>query len=145
MLRRSTVEQIRGFDESYFLYYEETDLCLRARRAGITTWYVPASHVMHIAGQSTKVTERDAKPKRLPSYLFESRRRYFMVTQGLVYAILVDIVAVFANVLGKIKRAVTGKSHEDTPNFITDLAGHSILLKKNRDVPSFSSALPPEK
>ena len=76
MMRRTAIDSIGGFDENYFLYFEETDFCLRAKRAGFTTWYVPQSRVVHIAGQSTKLMERETLPRRLPAYWFESRRRY---------------------------------------------------------------------
>ena len=46
-----------------------------AQRAGWECWYVPQSRVMHIRGQSTGVTALDQKPRRLPKYWFESRRR----------------------------------------------------------------------
>ena len=71
MIRRTVVDSIGGFDENYFLYFEETDFCFRAKGAGFSTWYVPESRVMHIAGQSTKLTERNAAPIRLPAYWFE--------------------------------------------------------------------------
>lgn len=141
MLRRSAVEQLRGFDEGYFLYYEETDLCLRAKRAGWSTWYVPASRVMHIAGQSTKVTEREARPKRLPSYLFESRRRYFVKNYGLAYFMIVDLVAILAAIAGAIKRSVMGNSEDGVPCFISDMVMNSVIFSANRRVGSFCSRL----
>src|ERR1700686_346218 len=70
MIRPSVFSAIGGLDENYFLYFEETDLCLRAKRAGFATWYVPEARVMHMEGQSTKVNENDARPKRLPAYWF---------------------------------------------------------------------------
>ena len=41
MIRRTVVDSIGGFDENYFLYFEETDFCFRAKKAGFSTWYVP--------------------------------------------------------------------------------------------------------
>ena len=64
MIRRAVVDAIGGLDENYFLYFEETDFCLRALKAGFPTWYVPESRVMHIAGQSSKITERKAALNR---------------------------------------------------------------------------------
>ncbi|MCY7286733.1 MAG: hypothetical protein LH624_00375, partial [Cryobacterium sp.] len=52
LVSRSTHEALGGWDESFFLYSEETDLCLRARDRGRTTWYEPRSEAVHIGGQS---------------------------------------------------------------------------------------------
>jgi N-acetylglucosaminyl-diphospho-decaprenol L-rhamnosyltransferase len=49
---RKCYDAIGGWDESYFLYSEETDFCLRARDAGFLTRYEPRSVVTHIGGQS---------------------------------------------------------------------------------------------
>jgi GT2 family glycosyltransferase len=46
-IKRSVLEQIGGFDESFFIYYEDTDLSLRAMLAGYTCLYVPTSVVYH--------------------------------------------------------------------------------------------------
>lgn len=40
------------WDESYFLYSEETDFALRARDSGYQTWFVPAAHAVHLEGGS---------------------------------------------------------------------------------------------
>jgi N-acetylglucosaminyl-diphospho-decaprenol L-rhamnosyltransferase len=53
-LRTKAVHEIGGFDESYFMYNEELDLCLRVRRAGWEVHYVPTATVTHLGGSSTK-------------------------------------------------------------------------------------------
>jgi N-acetylglucosaminyl-diphospho-decaprenol L-rhamnosyltransferase len=143
MVRWDVFEAIVGFDENYFLYFEETDFCYRARKRGFATWYVPDSRVMHIAGQSTKVTERNARPKRLPPYWFESRRRFFAATYGLSYAILTDLVALLAYGLGSLKRLAMGRWNRGIPFFAADLITHSIIWPSNRrpariEVPNIS-------
>jgi N-acetylglucosaminyl-diphospho-decaprenol L-rhamnosyltransferase len=132
MVRWSVIEKIGGLDENYFLYFEETDFCHRSFQAGFQTWYVPASRVMHIAGQSTKVTERDATVKRLPAYWFESRRRFFATTYGLGYAMATDLAALAAHGLGFIKRSLLGRGHETVPHFMRDLWSYSVLRSGNR-------------
>jgi N-acetylglucosaminyl-diphospho-decaprenol L-rhamnosyltransferase len=47
MLRRSMLEELGGFDEGFFLYGEDIDLCYRAARVGWERWYVPAAVVEH--------------------------------------------------------------------------------------------------
>lgn len=45
---------LKGFDEDYFLYSEDTDLCLRTRKAGYAIGYYPDVVVRHIGGASEK-------------------------------------------------------------------------------------------
>jgi N-acetylglucosaminyl-diphospho-decaprenol L-rhamnosyltransferase len=52
LISRKCYETLGGWDESYFLYSEETDLCLRARDKGLVTRYEPRSVAVHIGGQS---------------------------------------------------------------------------------------------
>jgi N-acetylglucosaminyl-diphospho-decaprenol L-rhamnosyltransferase len=132
LIRPTVLGAIGGMDENYFLYFEETDFCYRAKKAGFTTWYVPESRVMHIMGQSTTVTDMTRGPKRLPSYWFESRTRYFAMTYGFFYAVATDVVAVLACSIGLAKRAVRGRSQAGTPYFIRDLVSHSVIWPKNR-------------
>jgi GT2 family glycosyltransferase len=120
-------------DENYFLYFEETDFCRRARNRGFTTWYVPDGRIMHIGGQSTGVTDLSGGLKRLPGYWFASRRRYFAVTFGVSRAILIDIVAIFAYSLGWLKRIALGRTNAVVPYFVRDLLRNSILWPRNRN------------
>jgi N-acetylglucosaminyl-diphospho-decaprenol L-rhamnosyltransferase len=137
MIRPGVFKALGGMDENYFLYFEETDFCTRARRAGFSTWYVPESRVMHIGGQSTSVAAGSSA--RLPSYWFESRRRYFAVTYGVVRAMMIDVVAVLAHSLGLAKKIVQGRREAIVPHFISDLLRHSILWKRNRNIPAIRS------
>lgn len=50
--RRSTWDAIGGFDEKFFLYYEDVDLCLRASQAGWEVWHAPDAVVSHQSGAS---------------------------------------------------------------------------------------------
>jgi N-acetylglucosaminyl-diphospho-decaprenol L-rhamnosyltransferase len=134
MIRPAVFDRIGGFDENYFLYFEETDFCNRARRAGYATWYVPESRVMHIMGQSTKVTDEKAVLQRFPAYWFQSRRRYFVVTFGVLHAMVIDLVAVLANCLGLMKRLALRRP--SVPYYIRDLISHSVLWPRNRSVPA---------
>jgi len=142
LIRPQVLETIGGLDENYFLYFEETDFCRRARRAGFATWYVPESRVMHIIGQSTSISDRRERPARLPSYWFESRRRYFAATFGIRYAILVDLVAVLAYALGFCKRIALGRAGTGVPHFLRDLIRHSVLWGRNRKIPPPRCTLP---
>lgn len=49
LLRKSAFDAVTGFDEAYFMYYEDEDLCLRLRRAGYSIVVQPAAVVQHFA------------------------------------------------------------------------------------------------
>ncbi len=52
LMSRECFDALGGWDESFFLYSEETDLSLRARDLGLLTAYEPRSVAVHIGGQS---------------------------------------------------------------------------------------------
>ncbi len=71
LLRRSDFERIGGFDERYFLYFEDADLCRRLRRAGGRVIHHPGFTAVHGRGGSTP---GDASAREL-AYR-ESQMRY---------------------------------------------------------------------
>ena len=54
MLRRRALDQVGLLDERFFMYFEDTDLCRRLRRAGWSVWYMPKISVVHRVGQSSE-------------------------------------------------------------------------------------------
>jgi N-acetylglucosaminyl-diphospho-decaprenol L-rhamnosyltransferase len=135
MIRPSVFSAIGGLDENYFMYFEETDFCWRAKRAGFATWYVAESRVMHIGGKITSATDLSGRSKRLPPYWFESRRRYFLVTFGIARAMTIDLAAVAAHLLGSLKRTLQLRHHKAVPYYLRDLLRHSVLRRGNREIP----------
>jgi len=53
LARRDAFEAVGGFDEAYFMYVEDVDLCWRLHRAGWGIRYEPAARVIHEQGRST--------------------------------------------------------------------------------------------
>jgi GT2 family glycosyltransferase len=74
LLRRQVVERIGLLDERFFLYWEETDLCLRARRAGWRIVNVPRAKVRH------KGATQDDKPSPKVVY-FMTRNRLLLMSK----------------------------------------------------------------
>jgi N-acetylglucosaminyl-diphospho-decaprenol L-rhamnosyltransferase len=52
-LRRAAVDSVGGWDERYFMYMEDVDLCWRLRRLGWRVAYDPAGTALHVQGAST--------------------------------------------------------------------------------------------
>jgi N-acetylglucosaminyl-diphospho-decaprenol L-rhamnosyltransferase len=57
LVRRSLLSAIDGWDESYFLYSEDTQLCRSAWDAGARVRFEPRAHAVHVGGESTPRTQ----------------------------------------------------------------------------------------
>ena len=134
IIRLEVFRDIGLLDEGYYTYYDDVDFCYNARRAGWPTWYVSASRVVHLGGQSTGVTNRILK--RRPPYLFEARRRYFLKNHGPVYAAMADAARIIGLALWRLRVVLTGKQDSAPPYFLHNSIRHSVFLTgfKLRDV-----------
>lgn len=84
-VRRSVYQKVGGFDNQFFLYFEESDLCRRIRAAGWEVWMIPQSkvrHIWHAATRSSKYT----------MIFKESRYKYFKKYYGGLVANLMEMV-----------------------------------------------------
>lgn len=126
IIRREVFRDTGLLDEGYYTYFDDIDFCFNARKYGWPTWYVPASRVVHLVGQSTGVTTR---PKRFPPYLFEARRRYFLKNHGPAYAAAVDACMIIGLTLWRLRVLLTGKEDTTAPHLLEDSIRHSVFLK----------------
>jgi GT2 family glycosyltransferase len=59
LIRKSLFDQLGGFDETFFMYFEESDLCQRAKELGWKILYTPEVSLIHVRGHSVdKVSDR---------------------------------------------------------------------------------------
>ncbi|MGK7956653.1 MAG: glycosyltransferase family 2 protein [Crocosphaera sp.] len=130
-IRREVFESIGLMDEEYFLYYEEIDLCKRAKQAGWECWFVPESRMIVIGGQSTGWTDPQGKPQRRPQYWFDSRRRYFLKHHGWFYSVLADLAWILGFSLWRLRRVIQRKPDHDPPQFLADSIRNLFLLLKS--------------
>ena len=138
MIRRAVFESIGLFDERFFLYYEETDFCLRAHGAGFPTWYVPESRVAHVGSASTGIQD-PSRPRA--GYWFESRRRYLRKHHGLPYLWLANLVWLVGFGAARLRRRVTGLGEADPPGLLRDFLRHNFLAR--RPISSTVDGAPP--
>ncbi|PSL19166.1 glycosyltransferase [Shimia abyssi] len=145
MIRREVLAEIGLFDETFFLYFEETDLCLRAARAGWTTDYVRHSEVTHIGSVSTGMKTWT----RMPSYWFDSRLYFFRRNHGGLYAGVATLAHVAGALLWRLRRVIGRKPKRDPAWFLRDLITHyfkfslkSQTRERNR-IPKFPFSAEP--
>jgi N-acetylglucosaminyl-diphospho-decaprenol L-rhamnosyltransferase len=89
LLRREAVEEVGCFDEHFFLYYEDVDLCTRLRQAGWQVYYLPTVTVIHHRGASCRL-----KPKHARQAYRESQRHFWRKHHGLVGLGLLELALV---------------------------------------------------
>lgn len=122
LIRRAVLTDTGGFDEGFFLYFEETDLCHRALNAGWQTWYLPDSKVTHIGSVSTGMGQWG----RVPSYWLDSRMRYFVKNHGRAYAALATVARALGCSAYALRRKVQDKPQADPDRFVSDLLRHAL-------------------
>ena len=84
MIRRKALEQVGGFDQNYFFYFEETDLSLRMLEKGYRVVYCPTSKIIHYHEGSL---DQDDYQGRL------TRNKYFKESQRLFLKKWGDVIA----------------------------------------------------
>jgi N-acetylglucosaminyl-diphospho-decaprenol L-rhamnosyltransferase len=83
-LRRAALDAVGGWDERYFMYVEDVDLCWRLRRAGWRVAYEPGGTVEHLLGVSTAgapyrmIAEHHRSLYRFAARRFTGRRRVLL-------------------------------------------------------------------
>lgn len=122
LIRRQALDEIGLFDERFFLYFEETDLCLRAQRAGWPARYVKESRIMHIGSVSTGMQNW----KRMPGYWFDSRLWYYTKNHGAIYAGLATLAYVTGSLIARTRQMLGRKKATGPERFLGDLISHAL-------------------
>lgn len=122
MIREEVVRTVGIFDETFFLYFEETDLCRRAAEAGWPTHFVRESRVEHIGSVSTGMKTW----KRVPGYWFDSRWHYFRKSGGTSRAVAATLAHLAGGLILRARRLVQPRIPGGPPHFLRDMIGHAV-------------------
>ncbi|MGD8323823.1 MAG: glycosyltransferase family 2 protein [Gammaproteobacteria bacterium] len=97
LVRSELFERLNGFDPRFFLYFEETDLCLRVLRSGMDIWAVGEATASHMGGVSAKQAESDLTEPGIGGciveYFYTSRFYYLVKNYGWFSAIASETIA----------------------------------------------------
>lgn len=74
LMKRETYEKVGGFDENFFMYYEDQDLCNRIKQLGLRIVNEPSAVIKHLEGTSISASERRQ------DLIIQSRKKYFLKT-----------------------------------------------------------------
>jgi N-acetylglucosaminyl-diphospho-decaprenol L-rhamnosyltransferase len=75
-IRREAFEDVGGFDDAFFMYAEEVDLCYRLRQRGWEVHFAPVADVVHVGGASTSQQRLRMRARRSMSALHFYRTHY---------------------------------------------------------------------
>lgn len=81
MIRREVIEQTKGFSPEFFMYFEETDLCYKAKKLGWEIFSVPQAKILHLEGASYKIKTDCINYSRIERSE-KSRRIYYGLNVG---------------------------------------------------------------
>lgn len=86
MIKKDLFLRLGGFDEKYFMYFEDVDLCLRARKEGWKVLFQPKAKIFHKSGQSFSDNRQKKK------YYYNSQAYYIRKNFGLIWEWAVKIL-----------------------------------------------------
>lgn len=104
LIKREVIEDVGLMDDGYFMYFEDTEYCFRARKAGWKIINEPKARVVHLRGGSSPVKENTKLKKRLPRYFYESRTRYFYQIYGRSGLALANLLWTAGRLISKFRQ-----------------------------------------
>jgi len=113
LVRRTALDQAGLFDERFFMYSEEVDLCRRIRLAGWKIYWIPQAEVIHYGGQSTRQIATEMFVQ-----LYRAKIEYFRKHHGTLQASLYKLILYTSGILrlilapvGRLEPAPRGEKH----------------------------------
>ena len=123
LIRAEVLATAGGFDEDFFLYYEEIDFCRRVINAGWKVYFVEGAGVSHIGSLATGMADRT---RRMPSYWFAARRRYFVKHHGRLYAAAADAAWFTGHLIRKAADRMLSREPSTRPHLARDFARYAL-------------------
>lgn len=123
MIRPDVFRDIGLFDETYFLYYEEIDLCRRAKSEGWKIVQTINAGIIHTSGAITGIQNRE---KRIPKYMYHSRKHYFKKHHGIFYLWLANSLFIIGSFFNYIKKCIFRTSQNSQKYYIFDFIKNSF-------------------
>lgn len=84
LVRREALEEAGCFDENYFLYFEDIDLCYKIRQEGWTLRFCPQVQISHIGGTSTSAVKNSSRYHYRKSQIYFYRKHNSRLSQSML-------------------------------------------------------------
>lgn len=101
LFKKDLVMKAGGFDDKFFAYYDETDLCWRLHRMGYDIQYVPESRIYHIGGGTTTLSKDGRKIKK-DIFIFHNYKNKLrmLIKNNFGFTLLFSILIYFVDLSG---------------------------------------------
>ena len=117
LLRRSAFDAVGGFDEGYFMYFEDVDLGFRLGRAGWSNLYVPSARVVHTGAHSTATeSTRMLKAHHDSAYRYLQKKYPGALLAPLRWSLRVGLTMRSRIVTMRVERAQRRSMQAQTPS-----------------------------
>ncbi len=108
LIKSKVIAEIGKLDERFFLYWEETDWCLRAHKKGWKIFYIPFAQCVHFGGQSM------GRERFHDYHFFRSMYRFHSKHYGIVSSVLLRFVLICAFIFGIAKFSLRSIGNSNT-------------------------------
>lgn len=88
LARRKALEEAGCFDENYFLYFEDIDLCYKIKQSGWILRFLPQAHIIHFGGTSTSAVKISSRYHYRKSQIYFYRKHNSRLSQSLLWLYL---------------------------------------------------------
>lgn len=103
LIRRELYQQLPGMDEKFGIYFEETDWCYRARKAGWQMLYTPSATITHVGAHSTR-----QNPEKSSAQFYKSQSYFYRKNYGPAKYLLLKAITL-AGLLYWLARSLNGR------------------------------------
>jgi hypothetical protein len=105
LIRRRALDEVGLFDEGYWMYMEDLDLCYRFKQAGWLTWYEPSVKIVHIKAGTSGKYRRPRLNYAFHYGMFRFYRKHYAPTHGVL-----KNVTVYAGIAVKLLASIARSS-----------------------------------
>lgn len=103
LVRRAVLQKVGGFDENFFMYSEEEDLCLRMKKNGYRLFYFPAAKIIHLKGQSSLDRKSQSNHNFWVSKIKFFKKHYSASQIALFKSAFILVIKIKKHIFGKRK------------------------------------------
>jgi len=139
MIKKEVAEKVGYFDERYFLYYEETDLCLQVKKKGYKVIFFPDAEVIHLGGESSKKSTKAVSEsgRQITGIRIDSEQKYLWKNFGLHRLLSMVYTEIIWNYFVIVKNSLLKNKNSETKiknsRLVIELHRNSLKNKNYRN------------